>query len=78
MVPEIWFDAETLCPLEDAMVKKPSPETGYRRIVAAFAYSINGLKLACKSEAAFRQELILFSPCQMLLSQSSFWQAVSF
>ena len=42
------------------MVNKPSPKTGYRRIVAAFAYSMNGLKLAWQSEAAFRQELILY------------------
>ncbi|HNQ91994.1 MAG TPA: diacylglycerol kinase [Alphaproteobacteria bacterium] len=34
--------------------------TGLKRIVKAFGYSIDGLKTAIHSEAAFRQELALF------------------
>jgi len=33
--------------------------TGIKRIVKAFGYSINGLKAAWRGEAAFRQELLL-------------------
>ena len=31
-----------------------------RRVIAAFGYSLEGLKACYKSEAAFRQEVILF------------------
>lgn len=36
--------------------------SGFRRIVAASRYSIEGLKLAWKTEYAFRQELLLSVP----------------
>ncbi len=40
---------------------KPTPKKGIARIWAAFCYSLNGLRVAVKTEAAFRQELILFA-----------------
>ncbi|MCY4314012.1 MAG: diacylglycerol kinase [Gammaproteobacteria bacterium] len=37
----------------------PRRETGMNRIYKAFLYSLSGLRLAYKDEAAFRQELLL-------------------
>lgn len=37
-----------------------SPHTGIKRIFNAFIYSYDGFKSAFQSEAAFRQDLILF------------------
>lgn len=37
----------------------PRRATGLKRIYKAFFYSLSGLKLAYKDEAAFRQELLL-------------------
>ncbi|MXZ80574.1 MAG: diacylglycerol kinase [Gammaproteobacteria bacterium] len=39
--------------------KIPRCATGLKRIYKAFLYSLSGLKLAYKDEAAFRQELLL-------------------
>ncbi|HOO50143.1 MAG TPA: diacylglycerol kinase [Alphaproteobacteria bacterium] len=37
----------------------PQKNTGLKRILKAFGYSVEGLTTAFKSEAAFRQELLL-------------------
>lgn len=37
----------------------PHKATGLRRLVNALSYSLSGLQLAWKDEAAFRQEIIL-------------------
>lgn len=42
------------------MTEIPNKKTGLARIYAAVFYSLNGLRCAFKSEAAFRQELLLF------------------
>jgi len=42
------------------MTEIPNKKTGLARIYAATFYSLNGLRCAFKSEAAFRQELLLF------------------
>jgi len=39
----------------------PKRTTGIRRIINAIGYSIEGLKSAFKTEAAFRQELAIFA-----------------
>ena len=38
-----------------------STDTGLKRILKAFTYSIKGLTVVLKKEAAFRQELVLFA-----------------
>ena len=43
------------------MPEIPDKKTGLARIVAATFYSLAGLRAAFKSEAAFRQELLLFA-----------------
>ena len=40
-------------------INKFKSKPGYRRIFAAFGYSMAGLKTACQHEHAFRQELVL-------------------
>lgn len=42
------------------MTEIPRKKTGLARILAAARYSLEGLRSAFKSEAAFRQELLLF------------------
>ncbi len=42
------------------MKKIPSKKTGLARVIAAFNYSLDGLRAAFISEAAFRQEIFLF------------------
>jgi len=49
------------------MNRKPTPKRGYARIWAAFFYSLNGLRSAFCHEAAFRQELGLFSILLVIL-----------
>lgn len=49
------------------MNRKPTPKTGYARIWAAIFYSLNGLRLAVRNEAAFRQELVLYSLLLVIL-----------
>ena len=46
---------------------KPTPKTGYARVWAALFYSLNGLRLAVRNEAAFRQELVLFTVLLVIL-----------
>lgn len=46
-----------------------SPHTGWKRIIYAAGYSWKGFRSTWKHEAAFRQEVILFS----LLSPFAFW-----
>ena len=46
---------------------KPTPKTGYARVWAALFYSLNGLRLAVRNEAAFRQELGLFTVLLVIL-----------
>lgn len=41
--------------------EKPQPVTGISRIWRALFYSLSGLRLAFRDEAAFRQELLLVS-----------------
>lgn len=40
-------------------IMKPANNHGIKRVIRATGFSIQGLKLAWKNEAAFRQELIL-------------------
>ncbi len=42
------------------MKQLPTKKTGLARVLAAFFYSIDGLRSAFTNEAAFRQELFLF------------------
>lgn len=42
------------------MTQKPTPKTGLARILAAFGYSLAGLRHALLHAVAFRQEAILF------------------
>lgn len=46
-----------------------SPHTGLKRVIYAAGYSWKGFKSTWKHEAAFRQEVILFS----LLTPLAFW-----
>lgn len=41
-------------------------KSGVKRIFAAFFYSMEGLKTACRSEHAFRQELMLVIPATIV------------
>jgi diacylglycerol kinase (ATP) len=43
---------------EQVALKPPAKKKGIRRIVAATKYSFEGLKLAAKTESAFKQELM--------------------
>jgi diacylglycerol kinase (ATP) len=56
------------------MNKIPTKTTGLTRINKAFFYSLAGLKTAFKSEAAFRQELLLF----IILLPVIFYLPISF
>jgi diacylglycerol kinase (ATP) len=49
------------------MNEKPSKKTGFARIWAAFFYSLHGLRFAICNEAAFRQELCLFTILLVIL-----------
>lgn len=50
-------------------VKPPVRKTGIARVVAAAGYSLDGLRLAIKSEEAFKQEFFLF----LFLAPLGFW-----
>lgn len=53
------------------MSEKPQATTGLERIHKAFFYSLSGLKLAFRDEAAFRQELLavlILSPLCLILT----------
>ena len=61
--------------------KKPIRKTGIARIGAAFYYSLNGLRLAVSSEAAFRQELIVIAIALIaliFLPLSPVWKGILF
>ncbi len=42
------------------MKDKPITKNGFARIRHAFLYSLNGLNIAIRNEAAFQQEVLLF------------------
>ena len=46
-----------------------SPHTGLKRVISAACYSWKGFKSAWKHEAAFRQEVVLFT----LMTPFAFW-----
>lgn len=46
-----------------------SPHTGLKRVIAAAGYSWRGFRSTWKYEAAFRQEVVLFS----LMTPLAFW-----
>ncbi|CAN0454504.1 unnamed protein product [Scytosiphon promiscuus] len=54
---------------KEANVKLPDRKTGLARVIAATGYSFAGLKLAIRSEAAFKQEFVLF----LLLAPLGIW-----
>ncbi|SNS69227.1 diacylglycerol kinase [Noviherbaspirillum humi] len=51
---------------EPVQISEFKSRSGFKRIVAAFFYSIEGLRTAWKSEHAFRQELFLGIPAALL------------
>ncbi len=60
---------------------KPSKKVGIARIIAAFFYSLNGLRCAFLTEAAFRQEVyavLLFSVGLLFLPLSAEWKGLLF
>lgn len=62
------------------MKNKPRPKTGIARIVAAFVYSLNGLKSGFQ-EAAFRQEaagFVILCGVLLVLPLSLAWKAMLF
>ena len=58
----------------EKMTVTPERKTGIARIGAAFSYSLNGIKETLKTEAAFRQELLLFGLSLIAL----YWLPVPF
>ena len=46
---------------------KPPRKTGIARILAAFSYSLDGLRSTFSTEAAFRQEGCLVAVCLVVL-----------
>lgn len=50
-------------------MKPPKRKTGFARVFAATRYSVDGLRLALKSETAFRQEFALF----LVLAPLGYW-----
>ncbi len=57
----------------------PQSASGFKRVWKAFFYSISGLKLAFREEAAFRQELVLvvlLTPVCVLLPMESWLKIV--
>jgi len=67
------------------MKKKPPAKSGVARIWAALFYSLDGLGLAFKNEAAFRQEVVLclvlgtvllFLPISMLFKALLFFATI--
>ena len=41
-------------------MRKPSPQTGLRRIFKALRYSLSGIREALSGEEAFRQEAVIY------------------
>lgn len=63
------------------MERKQPVKTGIARIWAAFLYSLNGLRIAFSSEAAFRQEVIVIviaSVALLFLPLSFVWKGLLF
>ena len=63
------------------MDRKPPTKTGIVRIWAAFFYSLNGLRFAISSEAAFRQEaciVVIVSVALLFLPLSFVWKGLLF
>lgn len=63
------------------MDRKPPVKTGIARIWAAFFYSLNGLRYAISSEAAFRQEVcivVIASIALLFLPLSFAWKGLLF
>jgi diacylglycerol kinase (ATP) len=63
------------------MLKETSKNSGLARILAAFRYSVSGLRAAFNKEAAFRQEVILyifFLPALYYLPVSAVFKALLF
>ena len=63
------------------MDRKPPIKIGIARIWAAFFYSLNGLRHAISSEAAFRQEVIVIviaSAALLFLPLSFAWKGLLF
>lgn len=63
---EVTSDGESA---PDLCLTPPHKKTGFRRIIAATGYSFDGLRLAAKTESAFKQELFAF----ILLAPLAFW-----
>lgn len=60
---------------------KPPKKTGSARILAAFAYSLDGLRSTLSTEAAFRQEgclVVIFSIILLFLPLSHEWKGLLF
>ncbi len=60
---------------------KPPRKTGLTRILAAFSYSLAGLRSTFSTEAAFRQEGCLVAVCLVMLAflpLSSEWKGLLF
>ena len=60
---------------------KPPKKTGIARILAAFAYSLDGLRSTLSTEAAFRQEgciVVIFSIILLFLPLSHEWKGLLF
>ncbi len=57
--------------------KMKSPHTGIKRIFHAFFYSVEGFKAAFKSEAAFRQDLLLCALLSGVLVALEFYAPLS-
>ena len=56
------------------MLTRKNPDKGLKRIWSAVGFAIDGLKSAFRNEAAFRQELVLFSilcPVALYLGDTS-------
>ena len=63
------------------MDRKPQQKTGIARIWAAFFHSLEGLRLAVSSEAAFRQELAVIAVALIaliFLPLSLVWKGILF
>ena len=61
--------------------KKPVKKTGMGRIMAAFVYSMNGLRCTLSTEAAFRQEAcfaVIATGILLFLPLSSAWKGLLF
>ena len=51
---------------DQTQVSEFKSRSGLKRVFAAFFYSLEGLRMAWKSEHAFRQELMVVVPCTVI------------